>query len=182
MRGLNEVKPLPIGPVTADAFAQSDTQFFNATETAALRRLCELMQPAYKHHPSAIEAGVPEFLDFLIGASPQDQRQIYQSGLARLDSEAMQKFSKSFSDLDDRQADQVIRPWLRAWVNEHPPTGDFEHFINNVQVDIRAATENSQAWADAAQKAGEQTPNVDLYWYPIDPDLHREALKGALPS
>ena len=175
MRGLMEVKPLPITPLTPDAFAETDTHFFNERQTATLRHLCEILQPPYKGYPGATEAGAPEFLDFLIGASPEVQQHIYQSGLDRLDSDAKQKFSKSFSDLDAQQADQVIRPWLRAWVNEHPPTDPYEYFISTVHVDIRTATVNSQAWADAAKKAGEQTPNVDLYWYPIDPDLHRQA-------
>lgn len=178
MRGIMDVKPLPITPLTPDAFAQTDTQFFSATETATLRRLCELFQPPYKHYPGAIESGAPQFLDFLIGASPEDQQNIYRSGLGRLESDAQQKFSKSFASLDPNQADQVIRPGLRAWMNEHPPAEPFEHFIATVQVDIRTATANSQAWADAAKKAGEGTPNVDLYWHPVDPDLRREASSG----
>ncbi|MFC5865546.1 gluconate 2-dehydrogenase subunit 3 family protein [Acidicapsa dinghuensis] len=178
-RGLMELKPLPITPLTADAFAQTDTQFFNPTETATLRRLCELFQPAYKHHPGAIDAGTPQFLDFLTGISPEDQQQIYRSGLARLESDAQQQFSKSFASLDPSQADKIIRPGLSTWMNDHPPAEPFEHFIATVQVDIRTATENSHAWADAAKKAGEGTPNLDLYWYPVDPDLRRQVSSGA---
>jgi hypothetical protein len=179
MRGLMDVKPLPITPLTPDIFADTDTHFFNTTQTATLRRLCELFQPAYKHYPSAIEAGSPEFLDFLAEISPEEQQQMYQSGLDRLDSDARQKFSKSFADLDAAQADQVIRPSLRTWMADHPPTEPFERFLALAHVDIRTATVNSQAWADAARKAGEETPNVDLYWYPVDPDLRRQASMGA---
>ena len=182
MRGLMDVKPLPISPLTPDAFADTDTHFFNATQAAALRRLCELFQPPYKHYPGAVEAGTPEFLDFLVGVSPEEHQHVYQSGLDRLESDARQKFSKSFADLDPQQADQVIRPGLRAWINEHPPTEPFEYFLATVHVDIRTATVNSQAWAHAAKKAGEETPNVDLYWYPVDPDLRRQAAKSMLPS
>ena len=182
MRGLMEVKPLPITPLAPDAFAQTDTHFFNVRQTATLRRLCEVLQPPYKSYPGAIEAGAPEFLDFLIGASPEEQQKIYQSGLDRLESDAQQKLGKSFADADASQADQLLRPWLRAWINEHPPTESYEHFINTVHVDIRTATVNSQAWADAAKKRGEETPNVDLYWYPVDPDLRRQAVKAMLPS
>ncbi len=177
-RGIMDVKPLPITPLTADVFAQTDTQFFNATETATLHRLCELFQPPGKHYPGAIEAGAPQFLDFLIGASPEDQQHIYQAGLDRLESGAQQKFSKPFANLNAEQADQIIRPGLRAWMNDHPPAEPFEYFLANVQVDIRTATNNSQAWADAARKAGEGTPNVDLYWHPVEPDLRREASSG----
>jgi hypothetical protein len=182
MRGLMEVKPLPMTPLVPDAVAQTNATFFSAQQMATLRHLGEILQPAYKGYPSATGAGTPEFLDFLIGASPDDRKHMYQSGLDRLDSEARQHFQKPFAEVDATQADQLIRPWLRPWMNEHPPTEPYELFINMVHNDIRAATVNSEPWSEAARKAGQQTPNVDLYWYPIDPDLHREAARGTLPS
>lgn len=182
MRGLMEVKPLPMTPLVPDAVAQTNAAFFSTQQVATLRRLGEILQPAYKGYPSATDAGTPEFLDFLIGASPDDRKHMYQSGLDRLDSEARHRFQKPFAEVDATQADQLIRPWLRPWMNEHPPTEPYELFINMVHNDIRAATVNSEPWSEAARKAGQQTPNVDLYWYPIDPDLHREAARGTLPS
>ena len=175
MRGLMEVKPLSMTPLVPDAVAQTNATFFTVPQMATLRRLGEILQPAYKGYPNATEAGAPEFLDFLIGASPEDRKHMYQSGLDRLDSEARQHFQKSFAEIDAAQADQLIRPWLRAWMNEHPPTEPYELFINMAHNDIRAATVNSEPWSEAARKAGQPTPNVDLFWYPIDPDLHREA-------
>jgi len=180
MRGLMEVKPLPMTPLVPDAVAQTNATFFTTQQRATLRHLGEILQPAYKGYPNATEAGAPEFLDFLIGASPQDRQHMYQSGLDRLDSEAQQHFHKSFAEVDASQADQLIRPRLRPWMNEHPPTEPYELFINMVHNDIRAATVNSEPWSEAARKAGQPTPNVDLYWYPIDPDLHREAATGTV--
>ena len=180
MRGLMEVKPLPMTPLVPDAVAQTNASFFTMQQMATLRHLGEILQPAYKGYPNATEAGAPEFLDFLIGASPQDRQHMYQSGLDRLDSEAQQHFHKSFAEVDASQADQLLRPWLRPWMNEHPPTEPYELFINMVHNDIRAATVNSEPWSEAARKAGQPTPNVDLYWYPIDPDLHREAATGTV--
>ena len=144
---------------------------------ATLRHLGDILQPAYKGHPSSSEAGAPEFLDFLIGVSPEEQQKMYSSGLDRLDSDSNQKFSKPFAELNESQADQLIRPVLKPWMNEHPPTDPYEKFMSLVQNDVRAATVNSQPWSEAAVKAGRETPNVDLYWYPIDPDLRREAAK-----
>ena len=174
MRGLMEVKPLPITMLVPDAVAQADRKFFREGQMASLRRLGEVLQPAYNGYPGATEAGTPEFLDFLIGISPLDQQQMYQSGLDRLDAEANKHFAKTFAAVDSMEADQLLRPWLRTWMTDHPPTEAFEHFINVAHCDIRTATVNSQAWSEAARLAGEQTPNVDLYWYPVDPDLHRE--------
>ena len=130
--------------------------------------------PPLKGYPGALEAGTPEFIDFLIGASPRDRQQMYVAGLDRLDAEAKRLFGIPFVHADKTQADKVIRPWLRAWMNDHPPTETFAHFINVAHSDIRTATINSQAWSDAAIAAGKHSPGMDLYWYPVDPDIRRE--------
>jgi hypothetical protein len=95
---------------------------------------------------------------------------MYQSGLDRLDSEAKLRFGVTFSALEKSQADQLLRPWLRTWMTDHPPVEPYEHFINIAHSDIRTATINSEAWS----KAREQAPDMDLYWFPVDPDIHRE--------
>lgn len=174
MKGLMEVKPLPMTPLVPDAVAQTDVRFFNDQQTATLRRLSEILLPAYKGYPSATQAGAPEFLDFLIGVSPPDRQQMYQSGLDRLESEAKQHFHVSFAAVEPAQADELLRPWLKTWMNDHPPTEPYAHFINVAHSDIRTATVNSQAWSNAAKAAGQRTPDVGLYWYPVDPDIRRD--------
>jgi hypothetical protein len=175
MHGLMEAKPLPMTPLAADSIAETKANFFSDRQFAALQRLSELMAPAYRGYPGAIEAGAPKFLDFLIGVSPPDRQRMYQSGLDRLNAEATEKFNLAFSELSAEQADQLIRPWLRSWIENNPPTEPYAHFINVAHADIREATQNSQAWSDAQQAKG-QSPRVDLYWYPVDPDLHRDSL------
>src|SRR5258708_3065705 len=170
MRGLMEVKPLPMASIVADAVAHTNAYFFNEQQLATLRRLSEILLPPLKGYPGAKEAGTPEFIDFLIGVSPTDRQQMYQSGLDRLDAEAKQHFGVAFSTLEKSQADQLIRPWLRTWMTDHPPTQPYARFINLAHSDIRTATINSQAWSDARKKA----PDMELYWFPIDPDIHRE--------
>lgn len=173
MRGLLEAKPLTIPPLSPDAVAQTNADFFNVQQAATLRRFAEVLMPPLKGYPGALEAGAPEFLDFLIGASPRERRQMYLTGLDRLDAEAKRLFGIEFAHTDKAQADKVIRPWLRAWMNDHPPTEPFEHFINVAHSDIRSATINSQAWNDAAVAAGKHAQGVDFYWYPVDPDMRR---------
>jgi hypothetical protein len=170
MRGLTEVKLLPIASIIPDAVAQTDAYFFNAQQLATLRRLSEILLPPLKGYPGAKEAGTPEFIDFLIGVSPTERQQMYQSGLDRLDAEAKQHFGVAFSALEKSQADQLIRPWLRTWMTDHPPTEPYARFINIAHSDIRTATINSQAWSDARRRA----PDMELYWFPVDPDIHRE--------
>ena len=170
MRGLMEVKPLPIGSIVPDAVAQTNAYFFKEQQLATLRRLSEILLPPLRGYPGAKEAGTPEFIDFLIGVSPADRQQMYQSGLDRLDAEAKQHFGVAFSRLDKTQADQLLRPWLRTWMTDHPPTEPYARFINIAHSDIRTATINSEAWS----KARQQAPDMELYWFPVDPDIHRE--------
>ena len=174
MRGLMEVKPLPIAPLVPDAVAQTNANFFNPQQFATLRRLSEILLPPLKGYPGATAAGAPEFLDFLIGVSPVDRQQMYQSGLDRLDAEAKQRFGVAFAAVDKAQADQLLRPWMKTWMTDHPPTEPYAHFINIAHSDIRTATINSQAWSEAAATAGQKEQNMGLYWFPVDPDIRRE--------
>jgi len=182
MRGLMEVKPLEMTTLVPDAVAQTDAHFFNPLQTATLHRLCEVLMPPLKGYPGALDAGTPEFLDFLIGVSPRDRKLMYQSGLDWLNAEAEAKYFLPFAKTNNAQADALIRPWLRAWMTDHPPTEHHARFINLAHSDIRTATVNSQAWSEASQAAGQTASGFDLYWYPVDPDVHRETRTPMRPS
>ena len=179
MRGLMEAKPLPMTPLLPDAVARTETYFFNGQQMATLRRLCDVLLPPYKKYPGAIDAGAPEFLDFLISVSPPDRQQMYQSGLNRLDADAKKKFGTAFSAVNASQADELIHPWLTTWMTDHPPSEPYQKFINVAHSDIRTATINSQPWSEAATKDGERSPGEGLYWYPVDPDVDRRYLPGS---
>jgi hypothetical protein len=156
--------------VLPDAVAQTNAYFFTEQQLATLRHLSEILLPPLRGYPGANEAGAPEFIDFLIGVSPTDRQQMYQSGLDWLDTEAKQHFGIAFSATNKMQADQLLRPWMRTWMTDHPPTELYARFINIAHSDIRTATINSEAWNKARNKA----PDMDLYWFPVDPDIHRE--------
>lgn len=176
MRGLMEVKPLQMTPLVPDAVAQTTPWFFKERQMATLRQLCEVLLPPLQGYPGAIDAGVPEFLDFLLSISPADRQEMYESGLNRLDAEARQRYGVPFAAVDASQADALIRPWLRTWMTDHPPTEPYAKFINVAHSDIRTATINSQAWSEAEVAAGARRPDVGLYWYPVDPDINRKYL------
>ena len=74
MRGLLEAKPLPMMPLVPDAVAHTKTYFFTQQQLATLRQLCEVLMPPLKNAPGALDAGAPEFLDFLISVSPADRQ------------------------------------------------------------------------------------------------------------
>jgi hypothetical protein len=179
MRGLMEVKPLSITPLVPDAVAQTNAHFFSDSQSATIRHLCEILLPPLNGYPGAVDAGTPEFLDFLIGISPADRQQMYQSGLDWLDGEAMHHFGVAFADVQAAQADQLLRPWLRTWMSDHPPTEPHARFINTAHSDIRTATINSQAWSNAADAEKQHESNLGLYWFPVEPDIYREDAPSA---
>jgi len=162
-----------------DAVAMTEVRYFTPVRYATLVHLCEIMMPASEDHPSAIKAGAPEFLDFYLGASPAEQQTLYNSGLDRLDVDCRKQFNIPFVKADAKQADALIRPNLKGWMNDHPPRESQARFINLVHRDIRTATINSPAWATAAEASGDRSPGVGLYWAPIDPGIQTWVKQGA---
>ena len=182
MRGLLEAKPLPMTPLVPDAVAHTKAYFFTRQQLATLRQLCEVLMPPLKSAPGAIDAGAPEFLDFLISVSPVDRQKLYVDGLDRLDAEARRQFGIPFAGANQQQADALIRPWLRTWMTDHPPNDPYERFINLAHSDIRTATINSKPWSDALPANDERRLEEGLYWYPVDPDLDRNRLRKSLKA
>ena len=166
-------KAAPIATLVPDAVAATETHFFSDDQLAALRKLCEILMPPLNGYPGATQAGAPEFLDFLIGVSPADRQEMYQSGLDHLNKEAKKQFGTSFAEVNASQADALLRPMLTPWVRDHPPADPLMRFMSLAHEDIRTATMNSQAWSVAATSAGERAPGLGLYWAPIDPDIEK---------
>lgn len=118
-----------------------------------------------------MDAGAPEFLDFLIGVSPVSQKELYLNGLDALNDRARMRFGKSFAELDDSQADTIVRPLIVTvvWVLDRP-SEPLQHFIAQVHDDLRTATTNSRQMAEAGQGGGRRGPiAIGTYIRPIDP-------------
>lgn len=154
-----------------DEVATTEQHYFSAEHMATLRKLGDMMLPPMNGYPGSTQACAPEFLDFLISVSPVERQTTYRSGLDRLNVEAHKEFGIPFAQVNTEQADALLRPWLRTWMVDHPPTEPYAHFINVAHEDIRTATMNSQAWSIAATSAGERAPGIGWYWSPIDPDI-----------
>jgi hypothetical protein len=168
--GLNPKTPLPVTEA-ADGIAETAANFFTPTQLTTFTRLCDLLLPPLDNKPGALQAGTPMFLDFLIGISPESRKKLYSRGLDWLDGEAKTKYKLPFAQLNATQADALIKPWLRTWMTDHPPTEPHADFINIVHEDIRIATMNSKVWDDAGVAAGQDWVTGGLYWSPIQPDL-----------
>ena len=79
-------------------------KFFTATEYQTVRVLSDLIIPADERSGGAIDAGVPEFMDFTMVDQPARQVAM-RGGLAWLDLESQRRFDKTFvgaSDADRR--------------------------------------------------------------------------------
>jgi len=167
--GLNPSTPVPKAEIAED-IAEGAARFFTPAQMATLTRLSDLLLPPIGSKPGAVAAGVPRFLDFFVGSSPADRKQMYQGGLDWLDGEAKKKYSKAFAQLDATEADTLLKPWLRTWMSDHPPTEKHADFVNVAHADIRAASINSKPWSDAPAAGAQEKTQVALYWYPIEPD------------
>jgi hypothetical protein len=153
-----------------DSVAEPVARFFTPPQFAALHRLSGLIQPPLKGNLGALDCGVPEFLDFLIGVSPADRQQLYRSGLDTLNAQAKKQFSKSFADLDDAQAHTILQPMLVAvpWPTD-PPKDSLKAFLFAAREDVPTATRNSPEYAAAAAASGRRGGGGGLVWNPIDP-------------
>ncbi|HEY6489854.1 MAG: gluconate 2-dehydrogenase subunit 3 family protein [Terracidiphilus sp.] len=171
--GLNSRTPMPVTEL-ADEVAAADLSFFTPLQMRTLTRLCDVLLPPLNGKPGAVEAQTPTFLDFLIGSSPQTQQKVYAGGLDWLEETAQAKYKTAFAQLDDNQTGELIQPWLRTWMSDHPPTEPHANFINIAHDDIRSATVNSKAWDEVPSVGAEPKTEEDIYWLPIEPDVYGE--------
>ena len=169
--GLNPKTPLPHTAVV-DGITETERRFFTPPQLATLVRLCDVLLPPIGDKPGALQAGTPLFLDFLIGSSTAVRKKVYTGGLNWLDSESQKKDGKPFAKLDEAQAGAMLKPWLRTWMSDHPPTEPHAEFVSIAHDDIRTATVNSKVWNQAHSTGGQQSTETGLYWFPIDPDIY----------
>jgi hypothetical protein len=143
--------------------------FFSAQQFAALRRLSDILVPEMNGMPGAIQAGAPEFLDFLIGSSPADRQELYKSGLDALNSKAAKSFSKPFAEVDGSQAVSLLAPLREPWTFEQP-SDPLARFLRAAKEDVRTATFNSREWntAGSSGSARRRGGGLGQYWYTIE--------------
>ena len=130
--------------------------------------------PPRNGRPGALNAGAPEFLDFLIAVSPAARKELYLNGLDALNDRSRLQFGKSFAELDNSEADLILRPLLVvvAWELDRP-TEPLQHFIAQAHDDLRTATVNSWEYANSAPTGGGGRRGgggaTGIYIRPIDP-------------
>jgi hypothetical protein len=152
---------------TPDATAEPLQRFFTQPQFAALRRLCDIFMPPGDKVPGALGAGVPAFLDFLIGESPAERQQVYRTGLDALNAAAKKKYARGFADVDASQVDPLLAPLHAAWTYEEP-SDPLARFLRAAKIDVRTATMNSREYSAVSSNSGRRGGGNALYWYPLD--------------
>ncbi len=149
----------------ADTAASPAPHFFSSAELQTLRKLADAIVPAAGNKPGAQDAGVPEFLDFLIEASPAARQDQYRQGLRELEQQAQAQFGQSFADLGAAGVDKILAPLRAPWTFAGPE-GSLAQFLVSAKEDILRATLNSRQWAATA--TGRRARGLDTYWYPVE--------------
>jgi gluconate 2-dehydrogenase gamma chain len=92
---------------------RSAARFLNDRDFATISRISELIIPA-TDTPGAIGAGVPEYIDFVIGRNT-DQQLVVADGLRWLDAEAARRENgKTFAALTEEQQLSLLLPLCEA--------------------------------------------------------------------
>lgn len=89
------------------ASASFTLAFFTSHEYATVRVLAELVIPRDGRSGGAIDAGVPEFMDFILDENP-GMRIGIRGGLAWLDQESRRRFGQELIDVSDANRRAIL--------------------------------------------------------------------------
>ena len=81
--------------------------YFTGHEMATITILTDIICPADDVSGSASEAGVPEFIEFIVKDMPQHQLPV-RGGLRWLDIQCLNRFGKSFKDCSSEQQIEMV--------------------------------------------------------------------------
>jgi len=84
-------------------------QFFDDHEWQTLRLLVDIILPRDQRSGSATDAGVPQFIDFVMMDGGEDRRTAMRGGLAWLDTECRERFDgKTFRECTESERAAVL--------------------------------------------------------------------------
>ncbi|RDV10778.1 gluconate 2-dehydrogenase subunit 3 family protein [Pontibacter diazotrophicus] len=82
-------------------------KFFTDEEVATITVLSDIIIPADEVSGSASEAGVPDFIEFIVKDKPEFQTPM-RSGLKWLDIQSLNQYEKPFRDLNEGQRLEIV--------------------------------------------------------------------------
>jgi hypothetical protein len=129
--------------VQVEQAAQALPRFFTESELKLVSRIADLIIPA-TDTPGAVAAGVPAYIDAVVGANERHQR-TYRDGLAYLDKLSRDRHQVAFLELDETRQIELLTPLSDA-VDEGTVNSTGERFF--------AAIKNMTADGFYTSKAG----------------------------
>jgi len=96
----------PLKEVERDARLMKE-HFFSSHEMITVMVLSDLIIPEDDYSGNATQAGVPDFIEFMIKDLPELQTPV-RGGLKWLDAESNKRFKHSFKDCNDEQQTQIL--------------------------------------------------------------------------
>jgi gluconate 2-dehydrogenase gamma chain len=108
----------------AQSEAPFEAKFFTPHEYATVRVLVDMIIPRDERSGSATDAGVPEFMDFMMIDQPVSQVAM-RGGLGWLDRECLGRFDKPFVECSDAERSSVLDDI--AWPHKARP--EFSHGV-----------------------------------------------------
>ncbi len=148
-----------------DSAGSTTVSFFSEVQFQTLRRLSDLILPTMDDVPGALATQAPEFLDFLVGASIEERKQLYREGLNELNGRAEKDFHLPFAKLSQTQADAILAPLRAPWT---AAPGKFASFLDTAKADILQAAQSSEQWIRIMSKRVRSAGGLGTYWFPID--------------
>lgn len=94
-------------------------KFFTPTEFRTVGILADIITPRDERSGSATDAGVPEFMDFIMMDRPNNQKWM-RPGLAWIDAQSTTRFGKAFAAASASQREQILNDI--AWPARAPAT------------------------------------------------------------
>lgn len=105
---------------TAEPQTETDYEFFDTEQAAAIQTLVDRLLPSDEDRPAASDVGVIRYIDRALRREPfydtaHDDRRFqdaYDSGLSKLDETANEMFGKPVRELSPSQADELLSKTL----------------------------------------------------------------------
>jgi hypothetical protein len=157
--------PTPkLDALSPDAAVDGTASFFTDAQFRTLKRLGDLILPAFNGNPAASEAGVAEFLDFYVSQSDSATQKLWREGLDRLDSEARRRHGKAFRDASPDEAAVLLAPLKEPWTYQGP-ADPFARFLLAARDLVLQAAFNSREFSEAG---GRRAAGVNYLWRNLD--------------
>lgn len=93
--------------VTDEDLEKWDAQFFTDHEFETVRQLANMIIPADERSGNAEDAGVPQFIDFMMLDHPENQTPM-RGGLRWLDVRCQKRFDQKFIDCSEDQKKEML--------------------------------------------------------------------------